>query len=480
MSSAARAQTPLVVDLDGTLIRADLLCEGLFRILRRRPWRLFAVLPTLFAGRAAFKARVAAEADLDPATLPWNENVLDYIREQRNRGRPVWLATAADRRSAEGVAGHLGLFDRVFASTPDDNLKGRRKYDVIRTAAPAGFDYIGDAVADRPLLQGARRAWTVGPGARRLARDAVARGGSVEPLQGDVPSTPLALAVFRLVRPHQWLKNALVFLPLVAAHQWRDAGALADTVLAFAAFCLVASAAYVLNDLLDIEYDREHPRKRHRPIASGVVAQPFALLLFPVLLVAAAAIAALLPWLAGVVLFGYFVLTSVYSVYLKRIALVDILTLAVLYNLRILGGGAAAGIVLSYWLIGFTLFLFFALAIMKRVTEVQDLGAAGNETTAGRGYAKGDERLLLPLGVGCSVAAAVVLGLYTTSDAVIDLYVRTVPLLLVVPLVLLWQCHLWLATIRGRMHDDPLVYAVRDRVTWFVGALVVVLFVASL
>lgn len=480
MSAKPTAAVPLVVDLDGTLIRADLLCEGLFRILRQRPWRLFTLVAALLRGRAAFKAQVAREADLDPAGLPWNETVIAHLREQHAHGRSLWLATAADRRPAEAVARHLGLFDRVFASAPDDNLKGARKLEVLQAAAPTGFDYIGDAAADRPLLASARAGWTIGPLADRLAAEATAAGGRVEALPGQPAMPKLPLAVLRLIRPHQWLKNALVFLPLVAAHEWHDTAAVVDSALAFAAFCLVASSAYVLNDLLDVEHDRHHPRKRERPIAAGTVGQMFALLLLPLLLLAAVSVAAFLPWQAGAVLLGYFVLTTLYSVYLKRIALVDIITLTALYNLRILGGGAAAGIVLSYWLVGFTLFLFLALAIMKRVNEVQDLGAAGNEATAGRGYIKGDERLLLPLGVGCSVAAAVVLGLYTTGDALAELYSHTVALLLVVPLMLLWQCHLWLATIRGHMHDDPLVYAVRDRVTWFAAGLVLALFVASL
>lgn len=480
MNDDTTSTAPLVVDLDGTLIRADLLCEGLFQILRKRPWRLPLLLAALFRGRTAFKARVAQEADLDPARLPWNETVLAHVREERAHGRSVWLATAADRRPAEAVARHLGLFDRLFASAPDDNLKGGRKLAVLQAAAPDGFDYIGDAAADRPLLAAAREAWTVGPHAARLARQARADGGHVQPLPGQPSTQSLPLAVLRLIRPHQWLKNALVFLPLVAAHEWHVTAAVTHSATAFAAFCLVASAAYVLNDLLDVEHDRHHPRKRTRPIAAGTVGQMFALLLLPLLLIAAMGFAVFLPWQAGVVLLGYFVLTTLYSVYLKRIALVDILTLTTLYNLRILGGGAAAGIILSYWLVGFTLFLFLALAIMKRVNEVQDLGAAGSEATAGRGYIKGDERLLLPLGVGCSVAAAVVLGLYTTGDDLAELYSHSVALLLAVPLILLWQCHLWLVTIRGHMHDDPLVYAVRDGVTWCIAGLVLALFVVSL
>lgn len=467
---------PLVTDLDGTLIRVDLLWEGVFRVLRHRPWRLPVLLAALLRGRAAFKAWVAQEVEIDPATLPWNDPVVEFLRAEHRRGRTLWLATAADRTAADGIARHLGFFERVFASDGADNVKGARKCALLQDEAPAGFDYIGDSRADIPLFRSAKRAWTVGPAAGRLARRI--GGGNVEPLPG-APQASAFPALVRLLRPHQWLKNTLVFLPLIAGHRW-DQAAVMDCVGAFAAFCLVASAAYVLNDLMDVEYDRVHPRKRNRPIASGAVPQFLAVSLAPLLLLGGAVIALLLSLDFAAVLGGYFVLTTVYSIVLKRIPLLDILTLTVLYNARILGGGVATGIDLSYWLIGFVLFLFFALAVMKRVTEVQDLTANGYAAAAGRGYLSGDERLLVPLGIACSVTASVVFGLYTTSGDVHQLYSRPSALLLAVPLILLWQCSLWLATIRDRMHDDPLVFAVRDPVTWAVAAAVVVLFVIAL
>ncbi|MGA8262090.1 MAG: UbiA family prenyltransferase [Arenicellales bacterium] len=471
---------PLVTDLDGTLIRADLLSEGVLQILRQRPWRLPGLLFALLRGRAALKARVAREAEIDPASLPWNETVVEFLRAEHARGRPIWLATASHRSLADIVAGHLGLFDRVIATTDHDNVKGARKRAVLLDEAPDGFDYIGDSDADMPLFAAARRAWTVGPYAERLARRAGAGGGAVEPLPGAAPVRSSVAALVHLVRPHQWLKNGLVFLPVVAGHRWAESGVVLHTVAVFVAFCLIASSAYVLNDLLDVEYDRVHPRKRHRPIASGSVPQLLAWSLFPALLLAGGAVSLLLSSRVAVVLLGYFILTTLYSIVLKRIALLDILTLTVLYSTRILAGGVATGIHLSYWLIGFALFLFFALAVMKRVTEVRALGASGKTVAAGRGYRTGDEQLLLPLGIACSVTAAVVFGLYTTSPDVHQLYSRPSSLLLVVPLILFWQCSLWLATIRDRMHDDPLVFAVRDPVTWVVVAAAAVLFVAAL
>lgn len=478
--ASSEGAAPLVTDLDGTLIRADLLWEGVFHILRRRPWRLPGLLWALLRGRTVFKARVAGEARIDPATLPWNDSVVEFLRSEHRDGRTLWLATAAHRSSAEAVAQHLGFFDRVFATDDGDNVKGDRKRTLLLEEAPEGFDYIGDSPADMPLFLSAKRAWTVGPSATRLARRASAGNRRVEPLPGETGSAALAPAVIRLVRPHQWLKNLLVFLPLIAGHRWMDGVALVHSLAAFAAFCLVASSAYVLNDLLDVEYDRVHPRKRNRPIAAGAVPQSLAVGLSPLLLLGGAAIALLLSIDFLGVLGGYFVLTTLYSIVLKRIALLDILTLTVLYNARILGGGVAAGIALSYWLIGFVLFLFFALAVMKRVTEVRELSANGYNATAGRGYLSGDEQLLLPLGVSCSVTAAVVFGLYTTSADVHVLYHRPSALLLTVPLILFWQCSLWLATIRDRMHDDPMVFAVRDPVTWAVAVGVVVLFMVAL
>lgn len=357
-ASSNSCSRPLVTDLDGTLVRADLLWEGLFRILRRRPWHIGGLVLALLKGRTAFKAQVAREADIDPRSLPWNEAVVDFLVAEHRRGRRVWLATAAHRIMAEAVADHLEIFDRVFASSGSDNIKGPRKRTLLLEAAPGGFDYIGDSIADIPLFSAARQGWTVGPAAARLARRAGRGGGKVEPLPSAAPGVPLFPALVRLIRPHQWLKNGLVLLPAIAGHRWLDGQVVVNTLVVFAAFCLVASAAYVLNDLLDVEYDRAHPRKRGRPLASGAVPQPLALFVFPVLLIAGAGLAFMLPIEVAGVLMGYFVLTTLYSIVLKRIALIDILALAVLYNIRMLGGGAAAGIALSYWLVGFTLFLF--------------------------------------------------------------------------------------------------------------------------
>lgn len=452
----------------------------MFQILRRRPWQIVGLVGALLRGRSALKAHVARESGIEPASLPWNETVIEFLRAERDRGRTLWLATAAHHDVADSIATHLGLFDRVLATSRGDNVKGVRKRELVAGQAPEGFDYIGDSSADMPLFLGAARAWTVGPAARRLARRANSRGGKVEPLPRGAPSRTLTSDILRLLRPRQWLKNGLVFLPFIAGHRWADSTAVVDVLLAFVAFCLVASSAYVLSDLLDVDYDRAHPRKKERPVASGTVPQIVALCLWPVLLIAGAAVTFLLSTDIDWVLGGYFVLTTLYSLTLKRIALLDILTLTVLYGSRILAGGVAIGIALSDWLIGFVLFLFFALAVMKRVTEVRGLGARGKGITAGRGYRLGDEQVLLPLGISCSVTATVVFGLYTTSSDAHVLYSRPSVLLLAAPLILFWQCNLWLATIRDRMHDDPLVFAVRDPVTWVVLAAVVLLFILAL
>lgn len=469
----------MVTDLDGTLVHADLLWEGLLRVMRRRPWRIGALLLALLTGRTIFKTRVAREAGIDPESLPWNNTVVDFLAAEHKRGRPVWLATAAERSVAEAVAGHLGIIDRIFATTEGDNVKGARKRDLLLEAAPDGFDYIGDGDADIPVFNAAREAWTVGPAAERLARRAGATG-TVKPLRDALPSMSVSAAVVRLLRVHQWLKNTLVFVPLIAGHRWLDTGMVISTVAVFAAFCLIASAAYVLNDLVDLEHDRAHPRKRYRSIASGAVSLRLAICLFPLLLIGGGGIGLALPLGTLGVLAGYFVITTLYSIAFKRIVLLDILILAVLYNVRILAGGMATGIALSYWLIGFALFLFFSLAVMKRVTEVRELGGAEDGRGTGRGYRAGDDQLLLPLGIACSVSAAVVFGLYTTGADMHEAYSRPAALLLMVPLILIWQCNLWLATIRGRMHDDPLIYAVRDPVTWIVVTLSVGLFAAAL
>lgn len=452
---------PLVVDLDDTLIRTDLLHEALIRLCALRPGAAAAALVRLRRGKAAFKAAVAMRVPLTPDRLPYNETVLDFIRAEQARGRPVYLATGSDRAFAQAVADHLGLFAGVLASDGRINLTGTRKAeDLCARFGPGGFDYIGDSHVDIPVWRRARRALLVARNARVESR-----------LRAQVPDLTVLdrrpggwRDYGRALRPHQWAKNSLLFLPLIAAHAF-DPVNLALIALAVLAFSLVASSVYVLNDLIDLDNDRDHLRKRLRPLASGNMPVRHGAALAPLLLLGGVAAASLVsPAFLGIVLV-YFLLTCAYSLYLKQLVIVDVLALAGLYTIRVMAGAVALTLPLSPWILAFCLFLFMSLALVKRYTELRSRFDAGKPAPLGRGYLLDDMPLLIALAGAAGYAAVVVLALYVNSEAVTVLYRRPEGLWSICVLLLYWISRALLIAHRGRMHDDPIVFALKDRVS---------------
>ena len=448
----------LVVDLDKTLIRSDTLYESFWAGMAQ-DWRTpFKALFALTGGRAALKRHLAACTRLDPRCLPYNEAVLDYIRNWRAQGGRAVLVTAADESLARAIAGHLTLFDEAHGSDGKQNLKGAHKARFIDARyGAAGYAYIGDSTADLAVWKGARKAITV-DAAPGLRRQVAALGCDSENLS----TGNTTIAYLAQLRPHQWLKNVLVFVPVLAAHSF-GAAALLSALVAFAAFSLVSSSGYVLNDLMDLQADRAHPRKRNRPLASGRLPIAHGTAMVPLLLVSGLAIAALNgPALLGVIA-TYFVLTTAYSTALKQHAVADIGTLALLYTMRIIAGGVASGVSLSVWLLAFSMFFFFSLAAIKRLAELVDLAGRGKAATARRGYLVDDLPLVAQMTTASGYISVLVLALYLNSPAVQELY-TTAWLLWGICLVLMyWISRMALVTHRGQMLDDPIVYATRDR-----------------
>lgn len=452
--------TPIIVDLDGTLIHTDMLHESALRVARDAPAQLLRIPFWLRTGKAELKSRLAAHSPFDPASLPYNTPLLNWLREQKAAGRRLVLCTASDRSIAAPIAEHLGVFDDVMASDGAINLAGRHKASaLVARFGERGFDYAGNSRADLQVWRHARRAVVVNAGAR-LAREA-AQTATVEKA---FPAAAIgASAIRRVLRVHQWLKNMLLFIPMLAAHQLGDSGAWVALILAFFSFSLCASTVYIANDLLDLESDRLHPRKRHRPFASGLVPAWMGVLAAPFLLLASVLLgmqvgADFLAWLAV-----YFVITCAYSWGLKRLILVDCLTLAVLYTLRIIAGAAAADLPLSFWLLAFSVFLFLSLAYVKRYAELQVQIQQDNVKAHGRGYFTADAPLVQMLGVTSGYASVVVLALYLNSDAVARLYRLPEVMWCAVPVLLYWVSSMWMQAHRGQMHDDPLVFAVKDK-----------------
>jgi 4-hydroxybenzoate polyprenyltransferase len=461
-------QLPLCVDLDGTLLRTDTLVESLVALVRQNFFSIGAILLALLRGRARFKAWVAERLVLDITSLPLNQAVLDWLRSEYEAGRPLVLVTAADSRVAKAVADHTGLFSEVLASNGSRNLKAAAKAEVLVSRfGRHGFDYAGNARADLPVWRVARRAIVVGtPGLQQVARQ-VADVERVFPTQGRT-----VISILRAMRLHQWVKNLLVFIPLLAAHKFTDGSAPLAAGLAFVAFGFTASAVYLLNDLLDLSADRQHPQKCHRPFASGHLALLWGLILPPLFLLAALTLCLLwLPMIFLAVLVGYFITTLAYSFKLKSVPIIDVMTLAGLYTIRVIAGAAAVAITPSFWLLAFSMFIFLSLALVKRYTELKSLRERGELIAAGRGWHVDDLPLVSTIGTSAGVACVLVMALYIDSQSAEQLYSAPHALWLICPLLLYWVSRLWFKAHRGEVHEDPIVFALTDWVSLVVGLL---------
>ncbi|MGH8545415.1 MAG: UbiA family prenyltransferase [Gammaproteobacteria bacterium] len=462
-----KRETVLCIDLDGSLLKTDLLYESFAALLRTNPLEVIRFPSWLLGGKARLKAELAKRMSFDPGRLPYNERVLEYLHREKARGRRLVLATASDRRFATLVAEHLGVFDEVVASDGSRNLKGKLKSDLlVDRFGEKGFDYVGDSIADRVIWERAAQCILV-------SRDkgALKRMGNKVVIAEELFSPRAPAVFFRALRVHQWVKNLLVFVPLVMAHQLGDADRVLKALLAFLAFSLCASAVYLMNDLADLDADRLHPTKRHRPIASGDLGIPFAIGLAPVLLLMSGALALFTSAGFGVLLGLYFALTSAYSFALKKIAILDIVVLASLYTLRVLAGGRAVDVPVSPWLLGFSMFLFFSLACMKRYSELLSLRKKNEELAAGRGYRASDLDQVASFGAASGYMAVLVMALYVNSGEVTRLYTKPQALWVICPLLLFWISRTWLIAHRGEMHEDPIVFAIRDRTSYLVGFL---------
>jgi len=453
---------PLCVDLDGTLVSTDTLWECVLWLFRRRPWLLLFAPFWLLGGRANFKQRVTERTVLDPAALPYREDLLQALRHLKLSGRKLVLATAADRGIAQSVAAHLGLFDEVFSSDGRANLRAGVKCEhLARAYAASGFDYVGDSHADLRVFERATRGYLVSS-THRLAALARSKGNVVV-----VSSRPSLLrALFKELRVHQWAKNALVVLPVVLAPGLPQPAVIGRALLAAIAFSLCASAGYVWNDLLDIEADRAHHTKRARPFASGALPVAFGPPLFVALVCMGFGMSAfLLPVRFSLMLVLYFAGTLGYSLYLKRVLIVDVIVLAGLYTHRILAGGIATGITISSWLMGFSLFFFLSLAFAKRYVELalhQGEGKIKN-----RDYYKVDLQMIGAMGPASGFLAALVFSLYVEMGSHRGAYAEPMVLWLAVPVLLYWVTRVWILTGRGQMQDDPVKFALKDRTSLF-------------
>ncbi len=457
--SALSGQRPLVIDLDGTLLRSDLLFETLFASFAAG-WPS-GLLSAASRGRAALKAFFASRSTLDYATLPYDEEVLAHARRAKAEGRPVYLATASNGAHAEAIAAHLGLFDGVFASDAEFNLKGAHKAArLVEAFGARGFDYIGDSGADLPVWAQAGRAYHVRAGASTRARLA---GLAPEAEAIETPPVPLRKWL-EAVRVHQYAKNLLLFVPMFTAHKFTLA-TFGPVLAGVIAFSLCASSVYLLNDLVDLQADRAHLTKRNRPLASGAIPIAAATVLAPVLLLAAGLVAAFVSPLFLACLAGYFAMTTAYTFSLKSKMIADVVTLALLYTVRVLAGGIAADVIVSQWLLAFSIFIFMSLALMKRYVELANIAERSLPDPRNRNYKVSDLPIIAALAAASGMNSVTIFALYISSSMAETAYSRPWALWLACPVLLYWLARALMMAHRRLMDDDPVVFALRDRVS---------------
>jgi 4-hydroxybenzoate polyprenyltransferase/phosphoserine phosphatase len=466
---------PLVVDLDGTLLRSDLLMETAMAFVRSQPLKALKMLGWLFKGKAALKEGLALNTEIDVSVLPYDPQIIEMIQRERDAGRMIVLATASHVSLAERIAEHLQLFDLVLASNANRNLSGHNKRNLlVAHFGEGGFDYIGNSTDDLPIWDVSRQAYVVNPD--RGVEEKVQARVRVEPTIRS--NTPSLRDWRKALRMHQWLKNALIFVPLLASHRLAQFELMRDGAIAFLCFGLCASSVYILNDLLDLCDDRHHKSKCNRPFASGRLSIKTGLVMVPTLLALAfGAALLLLPWQFSAVMAAYYGLTLTYSLRLKRLMAWDVIALAMLYTARIIAGVAAFSLTLTFWILAFSMFIFLSLAMVKRYAELRDARAREVNTLArGRGYHPGDLDMIASLGASSGYLSVMVLALYIQDSKTTDLYATPHIIWLACPLLLFWVTRVWMLTHRGQMNEDPVVFAIRDRTSQLIGAAFLMMF----
>ncbi len=476
VSASEMENIPLIVDLDGTLTPTDTLHEALVKNIKTIPVLMARMPFWLLKGKAGFKSRLADHAQIDVSLLPYNDDVLAYIQNAKAQGRSIVLATASDHRVAQAVADHLGVFDDIIATSPEGNLSGAAKRDAIEARyGVKGFDYIGNESVDKPIWRSARRA-ILCHASSALIKSVKAQHEDVEVIS---KRGATLMPLIKAARPYQWVKNLLVFIPMFAAHYW-SMEYLSMAFIAFLCFCAGASAVYLMNDIMDLENDRQHPRKKYRPFAAGQAPIITALVLSFALMAFAVIGAYMYKPAFALTVIVYLILTTAYSLILKRFVLIDVVLLASLYTLRLIAGGVATNVDLTLWLLGFSMFLFTSLAFAKRYVEVSEIVRLDKKRTHGRGYLAGDQNILLTFGAASGMAAVVMLALYVNNAGTMGLYANAELLWGICPVLLFWISYVWLAAQRNQLTDDPIIFALRDNISRVTITLVFLLAVLAL
>lgn len=462
--------TPLCIDLDGTLVRTDTLVESFFLLIKKNPFYAFLCVLWLLRGKASLKNEIAKRVTMNASSLPYNESLLAMLHNEHRNGREIWLCTAANEKIAQSVSDHLGIFSKVISSNNTKNVSSSVKADEILSHTDS-FDYAGNSSDDIKVWDKSTGAIVVDLPKKLMNKVSV-------PILYQFDSDKKTIkAWLKEIRIHQWAKNILIFIPILAAHEISKTSLLLDSMLAFIAFGFCASSVYLLNDLVDLEADREHKTKRNRPLASGAIPLIHGIIAAVILFILAIIITLYLPVQFAFALASYYVITLAYSFSLKSKVVIDVATLAILYSMRLVAGAAATGIMLSNWLISFSMFIFFSLAIVKRVVELKS--SESNAKIKGRGYYPADMPLLLASGISSGYISILVFVLYIDSSAGLQNYNNPDVLYFIAPILFVWLTRVWLLTWRGDMHDDPVAFAIKDRTSQLMGIVMAVLIILA-
>ncbi len=476
-SSLDDVQVPLCVDCDETLVRTDLLHESLIRFIKRQPLKLFPLFFSIFKGKARFKEFLALFSEVDFQNIPLNRDVVDLIEEARASGRRIFLVTASHEIIAQKLVHAHDLFDEVIATRGSVNLSGENKArELVQRFGRERFDYVGDSPVDVAVWLQARKAY-VASNSRRVF-ESLARGGKSFEQLSPARAAPFYPAL-KALRLHQWAKNALIFLPAFAANAYGDYLVVLQLMIGFVAFGCCASAVYILNDLMDLDADRQHGRKKDRPFASGNLSIGAGMFLTLALLALSLSCSFLVNSAFQLVLAVYFLSTVAYSARLKQQVGVDIILLAILYTVRIIAGAAAALIIPSFWLLAFSMFFFLSLATLKRYTELSQNERDGVRSAVGRGYYTSDLPVLLSLGIGSGLVSILVFSLFINAPSTSIAYAWPISLWLVPVILLYWISRVWLKAHRAEVSEDPVVFAIRDKQSILMALLILGSFVLA-
>ncbi len=464
---------PIAVDLDGTLVNTDTLYECCLQLLHNHCLQIFLLPFWLIHGKAYLKQKVSERVNLNITTLPYNLELISWLKNQKVLGHQIILITAANYLVAHAIANHLKLFDEVIASKDQINMAGlNKRQHLVERYGEKQFIYVGNSKIDLKVWQSAAQAVVVNASA-----DLNKKVASLTDTTKTFPSPAITPRAWRQVlRIHQYFKNILLFVPIIAAHQSPNIQSINLLFLAFVSFSLCASSVYIINDLFDLESDRQHPQKCFRPFAAGIVSIKYGVILASICLLASVAIASLVGNHFLIWLITYIALTYAYSLKLKRLVIIDCLVLATLYTLRIIAGAAAISIALSFWLLAFSIFLFLSLSFVKRYGELAIHILKGATYAHGRGYHVSDASLIQTLGITAGYTAVLLLALYLNSETVMNLYAAPQLIWLTIPIMLFWISWMWLKAHRGEMHHDPIQFALQDKASLVSGLLLLIIY----